>query len=79
MASHWVPSLTNDTLINLVRAWPALTEKTVEGVHFVQEDSPDEIGPGHALDGGRWADGAMGGIRPSRSSSIGLMTDRRHR
>jgi haloalkane dehalogenase len=36
--------LTNDTLINLVRGWPALTEKTVEGVHFVQEDSPDEIG-----------------------------------
>ena len=30
--------LTNDTLVNLVRAWPALTD------HFVQEDSPDEIG-----------------------------------
>ena len=26
------------------RAWPALTEVTVTGVHFVQEDSPDEIG-----------------------------------
>jgi haloalkane dehalogenase len=36
--------LTNDTLVNLVRGWPALTEKTVAGVHFVQEDSPDEIG-----------------------------------
>jgi haloalkane dehalogenase len=36
--------LTNDTLINLVRSWPALTEKTVAGIHFVQEDSPDEIG-----------------------------------
>ena len=23
---------------------PALTEKTVAGIHFVQEDSPDEIG-----------------------------------
>lgn len=26
------------------RAWPNQTEVTVEGVHFVQEDSPDEIG-----------------------------------
>src|SRR5499425_2781812 len=36
--------LSNDRLVNLVRAWPALTEKTVAGIHFVQEDSPDEIG-----------------------------------
>jgi haloalkane dehalogenase len=36
--------LTNDALVNLVRGWPALTEKTVKGIHFVQEDSPDEIG-----------------------------------
>jgi haloalkane dehalogenase len=36
--------LANDTLINLVRRWPTLTEKTVAGIHFVQEDSPDEIG-----------------------------------
>ena len=36
--------LTNDTLVNLVRGWPALTEKTVAGIHFVQEDLPDEIG-----------------------------------
>jgi haloalkane dehalogenase len=35
---------TNDRLVNLVRGWPALTEKTVAGIHFVQEDSPDEIG-----------------------------------
>jgi haloalkane dehalogenase len=33
-----------DRFVNLVRGWPALTEKTVAGVHFVQEDSPDEIG-----------------------------------
>ena len=26
------------------RAWPAQTEVTIKGVHFVQEDSPDEIG-----------------------------------
>jgi haloalkane dehalogenase len=36
--------LANDRLVNLVRGWPALTEKTVRGIHFVQEDSPDEIG-----------------------------------
>jgi haloalkane dehalogenase len=28
----------------LVRTWPNLTETTVSGRHFVQEDSPDEIG-----------------------------------
>jgi haloalkane dehalogenase len=33
-----------DRLVNFVRRWPALTEKTVAGIHFVQEDSPDEIG-----------------------------------
>jgi haloalkane dehalogenase len=36
--------LANDALVNLVRGWPQLTEKTVAGIHFVQEDSPDEIG-----------------------------------
>ena len=36
--------LTNDSLVNLVRGWPVLTEKKVRGIHFVQEDSPDEIG-----------------------------------
>jgi haloalkane dehalogenase len=36
--------LANDALVNLVRGWPALTEVTVRGIHFVQEDSPDEIG-----------------------------------
>jgi haloalkane dehalogenase len=36
--------LANDSLVNLVRGWPVLTEKTVRGIHFVQEDSPDEIG-----------------------------------
>jgi haloalkane dehalogenase len=36
--------LANDRLVGLVRGWPALTEKTVKGIHFVQEDSPKEIG-----------------------------------
>jgi haloalkane dehalogenase len=26
------------------RTWPSLTEVTVRGIHFLQEDSPDEIG-----------------------------------
>ena len=30
--------------LDTVRKWPAQTEVTVAGVHFVQEDSPDEIG-----------------------------------
>jgi haloalkane dehalogenase len=29
---------------DFVRSWPALTEVTVPGLHFVQEDSPDLIG-----------------------------------
>src|SRR5262244_1811535 len=36
--------LTNDKLLAAVRAWPNLTELTVRGIHFVQEDSPHEIG-----------------------------------
>ena len=28
----------------ICRAWPNQTEVTIKGVHFVQEDSPDEIG-----------------------------------
>src|SRR5215467_10968902 len=30
--------------LEAARSWPAQTEVTVAGVHFVQEDSPDEIG-----------------------------------
>jgi haloalkane dehalogenase len=30
--------------LDFVRGWPAQTEVTVAGLHFVQEDSPDEIG-----------------------------------
>ena len=33
----------------ICRAWPNQAEVTVKGVHFVQEDSPDEIG--HAIAG----------------------------
>jgi haloalkane dehalogenase len=30
--------------LETARAWPAQTEVTVDGFHFVQEDSPDDIG-----------------------------------
>jgi haloalkane dehalogenase len=30
--------------LDTVRSWPAQTEVTVSGIHFLQEDSPDEIG-----------------------------------
>ena len=36
--------LAGDAMVDFVRKWPAQAEVTVAGVHFVQEDSPDEIG-----------------------------------
>jgi len=42
--------------LDTVRSWPAQTEVTVAGVHFVQEDSPDEIGRAIADWMGHWAD-----------------------
>ena len=42
--------------LETVRAWPNQTEVTVAGVHFVQEDSPDEIGRAIADWMERWAD-----------------------
>ena len=29
---------------DICRRWPKQTEVTVKGLHFIQEDSPDEIG-----------------------------------
>lgn len=29
---------------DFVRSWPAITEVTVPGIHFIQEDAPEEIG-----------------------------------
>ena len=34
----------NDRVREIIRTWPSLTEATVSGHHFIQEDSPDEIG-----------------------------------
>jgi haloalkane dehalogenase len=36
--------LANERLVDFVRRWPVQDEVTVAGVHFVQEDSPNEIG-----------------------------------
>ncbi|MGB8897985.1 MAG: haloalkane dehalogenase [Methylocella sp.] len=36
--------LASDAMVDFVRGWPAQAEVTVAGVHFLQEDSPDEIG-----------------------------------
>jgi haloalkane dehalogenase len=37
-------SIINDRVRTLVRTWPNQEETTVAGIHFVQEDSPDQIG-----------------------------------
>jgi haloalkane dehalogenase len=44
--------------LDTARAWRAQTEVTVAGVHFVQEDSPHEIGRAIASWMESWADGA---------------------
>jgi haloalkane dehalogenase len=37
-------AVVNGRIRQLIRTWPNLTETTIGGIHFVQEDSPDEIG-----------------------------------
>jgi haloalkane dehalogenase len=37
-------AVVNGRTLQLIRTWPNLTETTVSGIHFVQEDSPDKIG-----------------------------------
>ncbi|UGX90450.1 hypothetical protein G6321_00032040 [Bradyrhizobium barranii subsp. barranii] len=36
--------LAHGPVLDLARSLPAQTEVTISGLHFVQEDSPDEIG-----------------------------------
>jgi haloalkane dehalogenase len=48
--------LANDKDLAFIRRLPALTEVTVLGRHYVQEDSPDEIG--QAIAG--WMGGRLG-------------------
>jgi haloalkane dehalogenase len=37
-------AITRGRVRDFVRSWPNQTEVTVPGVHFIQEDGPDEIG-----------------------------------
>ena len=37
-------SIVRGRIRDLIRSWPNLTETTVNGIQFIQEDSPDEIG-----------------------------------
>jgi haloalkane dehalogenase len=37
-------AVVNGRIRELIRSWPNLTETTVSGIHFVQEDSPNGIG-----------------------------------
>jgi haloalkane dehalogenase len=53
--------LASSAMVDFVRRWPALTEVKVGGVHFVQEDSPNEIGRAIA----DWMDGLMEAMRSS--------------
>lgn len=50
--------------LDTVRSWPALTEVSVAGIHFIQEDSPDQIGEAIAS----W-------IEQRRSRSVGAGSD----
>jgi haloalkane dehalogenase len=58
--------LTNDEDLAFIRRLPALTEVTVAGRHYVQEDSPDKIG--RAIAG--WMGAMQGGdVRSSAARS----------
>lgn len=41
---HAEPGFLSNVFAERCRTWPNQREVTVEGIHFVQEDSPDEIG-----------------------------------
>ncbi len=41
---HTDPGTTPQTSLDFCRSWPAQAEATVRGLHYPQEDSPDEIG-----------------------------------
>lgn len=44
MAQRDAGAIVTERIREYVRTWRNLTEITVPGVHFNQEDSPDEIG-----------------------------------
>ena len=38
------PGIASQGIVKVTRSWPNLRSATVKGLHFIQEDSPDEIG-----------------------------------
>ena len=38
------PGFFSPNIVKLIKDWPNLQSVTVKGLHFLQEDSPDEIG-----------------------------------
>jgi haloalkane dehalogenase len=56
--------LASAAMVDFVRGWPAQAEVTVAGVHFLQEDSPDEIG--RAIAGWMGGVGLTGAMRGDR-------------
>jgi haloalkane dehalogenase len=43
-------AITKGRTLEICRTWPNQTEVTVRGVHFLQEDSPDESGTAELLE-----------------------------
>ncbi|MEO2104865.1 MAG: haloalkane dehalogenase, partial [Actinomycetota bacterium] len=41
---HAEPGFLSQVYADRCRTWPNQSETTISGIHFVQEDSPDEIG-----------------------------------
>ena len=56
-------------LLDFARSWPAQTEVSVAGVHFVQEDSPHEIG--QAIAG--WLRALAGTVKQHRDVGSGSL------
>jgi haloalkane dehalogenase len=54
-----------------IRSWPNQQEVRIKGSHFVQEDSPDEIGQAIA----RWRGGSAEGLAPARHSTNAPLAD----
>ena len=38
------PGILSPRIVGATKGWPNLRSATVKGLHFIQEDSPDEIG-----------------------------------
>jgi pimeloyl-ACP methyl ester carboxylesterase len=61
--------LTGGAVLDFARKLPVQTEVTVAGVHYLQEDSPDELGRAIAGWMGTWADG-VNNVRRSTPNNM---------